>query len=288
MQISSLVQMDSGLKERANKYMRDSGLLLPCGICNSPDGNCPLSHNRFDGILCTFFRNTQLSPEKICLILYCFLNQFSVKDSYTIIRDILSPAKLSVRTITTQFKKLRKLILVHVTQETSSLILPGPVEIDECMLFRQKKGYESRGRPYRNQVWIFGIKCRTTKRFILYILRSRKRSEIVPIILRHVASGAWIYSDCFGAYINTRTKESFLEPFGYTHLYINHSLHFVNPLISSIHTNTIERLWRDARSYMRLRQPRVFFNEYLATYYFFQSQSKRDQEEIIMQYIRRA
>jgi hypothetical protein len=108
----------------------------------------------------------------------------------------------------------------------------------------------------------------------------------VNLILRHVAHGSWIYSDCWSSYVHPTTRVSYLEPWGYVHFYVNHSRHFVNPVIPEIHTNTIERLWRATRSFVRQFQPRAFFDEHLAIFYWNQVYTKEQREELLMRWTR--
>ena len=54
--------------------------------------------------------------------------------------------------------------------------------------------------------------------------------------------GSTIISDKWGAYWDSRNNVSRIEEFGYHHLTVNHSRHFVNEFDNAIHTNTIERV----------------------------------------------
>ena len=118
------------------------------------------------------------------------------------------------------------------------------------------------------------------------LTRFRTRQSIIPIILKHVAHGAWIYSDSWSAYINPRTKQSYLERWGYVHFYVNHSRYFVNPLLNIIHTNTIERLWRTTRAFLRQSQPREYLDEHLAILYWLQVYSREEREKMMIEWLR--
>jgi hypothetical protein len=184
-------------------------------------------------------------------------------------------------------RKLRAVLSSFVVKETANVLLEGPVEIDESMLFKPKKGYENRARAYKSKKWVLGLKCRTSNKFLLFPSRNRDRATLVAIILKHVQHGAWIYSDCWSAYVNPSTFTSYLEVFGYTHLYVNHRYHFVDPVVNAIHINTIERLWRSARRYLRSEQPRVYVDEYLSVFYLQQTRSRGEIENILLKEISR-
>ena len=82
----------------------------------------------------------------------------------------------------------------------------------------------------------------------------------------HVPSGSTIYSDGFATYFSNRTAPptSHLEPYGYTHFTINHSQHFVSEIDSTIHTNTIERLWRTLKEKFKHNKPRTGTDKHIA------------------------
>jgi len=67
------------------------------------------------------------------------------------------------------------------------------------------------------------------------------RSEILlPIIRQFVAPGSIIYTDKWRAY-DVLSNENF------RHFSINHSSNFIDPQ-TGVHTQNIERLWREMRS----------------------------------------
>ncbi|RLU24721.1 hypothetical protein DMN91_003236 [Ooceraea biroi] len=108
------------------------------------------------------------------------------------------------------------------------------VEIDEAKFGRRKY---HRGRLITGQ-WLFGGIERHTGRFFVVPVEQRSSQIFTPIILRHIAPGTIIHSDCCKAY--NELKEH------YTHQVVNHSEHFVDPH-TGVHTQNIERVWRDIR-----------------------------------------
>lgn len=71
-------------------------------------------------------------------------------------------------------------------------------------------------------------------------VKERSSKILIPIILCHVAPGTTIYSDCWRVYNK-------LKNYNYTHQVVNHSENFVDPY-TGVHTQNIERIWRDIRS----------------------------------------
>ena len=65
-------------------------------------------------------------------------------------------------------------------------------------------------------------------------------STLLTIIKDRILPGTTVISDCWKAY-------DCLQHEGYHHLTVNHSVNFVDPSNKDIHTNTIERLWRDTK-----------------------------------------
>ena len=67
-----------------------------------------------------------------------------------------------------------------------------------------------------------------------------------------------LYSDRSGGYFNNRRRPptSYLRPFGYRHIGINHSVHFVHYYDRRIHTYIIEREWREVKKMIRRDNPR--------------------------------
>jgi hypothetical protein len=51
--------------------------------------------------------------------------------------------------------------------------------------------------------------------------------------------------------------------FGYEHLNVNHSLHSVDPISRTIHTNNIERSWRTPKEYVPMSLSAIKYNAYI-------------------------
>lgn len=139
------------------------------------------------------------------------------------------------------------------------------VEIDETLLVRRKY---NRGRIVK-QIWLFGGIERVSKRsFIIPLLEAEERRNeetLIPLIKKYILPGSIIYSDSWRAYNN-------IEQHSFKHYTINHSENFVNPQDLEIHTQNIERLWRDVKEWVKRPGIRsTYLRQYLSRYLFIRS-----------------
>lgn len=125
------------------------------------------------------------------------------------------------------------------------ITVPGPVEIDECHLWARIRG--AHGRHPAPGTIIFGIKCRSTGIVLLFPVPNKNKNTLLPILVSNVEQGATVISDKFSSYIS-RNNYSHIDDLGFEHYFVNHSLTFVDPIQTSIHTNCIERVWRSLRA----------------------------------------
>ncbi len=82
----------------------------------------------------------------------------------------------------------------------------------------------------------------------MYYVEDRKSTTLTPLILNNIPPGSTIMSDKFSSYVNIHRNESKLEPYGFTHYWVNHSREFVDSFQSFINTQIIERTWRSLRN----------------------------------------
>ena len=136
------------------------------------------------------------------------------------------------------------------------------VEIDETFFVKRK--YE-RGRPL-SSVWLFGgIERVSKKKFIVPLIeekQDRSAATLIPLIKKYIRPGTVIVSDGWKAYSSLASE-------GYTHWVVNHAEHFVDPQNPDIHTQNIERLWRDIKEWTK--RPGIktqYFEQYFARYLF--------------------
>ncbi len=139
------------------------------------------------------------------------------------------------------------------------------VEIDESLICGKIKNHRGRlligdildGNPehnsrpqnYGDQVngpWAFGIIERGTRRTRLFYVEYRKRVTLYQHIFANVEKSSTICSDQWAAYAT-------LGDFFATHNWVNHSENFIDPNDSSIHTQTVERVWREAKALLLVK-----------------------------------
>jgi hypothetical protein len=77
--------------------------------------------------------------------------------------------------------------------------------------------------PFPRVRWLFGMHCRDTKLSILYFVKDKVHTTIAPHIKKHIAPGGITFSDMHSIYVNMIANESKLSPFGYYHMWTNHS-----------------------------------------------------------------
>lgn len=128
------------------------------------------------------------------------------------------------------------------------------VEIDESKFGKRKHNV---GRLVEGQ-WVFGGVCRQTRQCFMVPVNQRDSQTLLNVIKEKILPGTTIISDCWRAY-------NCLKEEGYQHLQVNHSIHFVDPHNPNVHTNTIERLWGEAKRKVPLfGRRRKHFAGYLA------------------------
>lgn len=93
----------------------------------------------------------------------------------------------------------------------------------------------NRGRIINGQ-WVFGTVERVSGKMFIVPVKDRTNTTFIDIIKRRIAPGSIIHSDCWRA----------LRNYGYDHHVVNHSKNLVDPQ-TGVHTQNIERLWRDMR-----------------------------------------
>jgi len=84
------------------------------------------------------------------------------------------------------------------------LKMPGPVEIDETRLGRQKL---SKCTVFARKInRVFGMFCRSTSIPMFYYIPDRKHPTLTKIIRKHLAVAGSIISDTMTSYVRPRSE----------------------------------------------------------------------------------
>ena len=131
------------------------------------------------------------------------------------------------------------------------------VQIDETLICRRKFNV---GRVL-NQVWIFGGICIEDHQFFCLPVINRTTETLSEEIKNYILPGTTIISDCWKAYDYLNTSNE------YTHLTVDHSKNFVNPVDGS-NTQTIERMWRELKKINKKYEgiPKNKINEHVSEF----------------------
>ena len=89
------------------------------------------------------------------------------------------------------------------------LKMPGPVEIDETRLGRQKLSKCTVFARKINRVFV--MYCRNSQITVLYYIPDRKHPTLTKIIRKHMTTSGTILSDTMTSYVRPRTETSRLD-----------------------------------------------------------------------------
>ena len=200
----------------------------------------------------TWFGGSVLSLEQILEITYIWATR------NPLIKDIVHETGVSKATIIDWLSFCREVADDHCKKTVTILGGEGViVEVDEAKFGRRKY---NRGRLIEGQ-WVLGGIVRGTMDFFTLPVPDRSAATLQPHIKEWVVEGTTIHTDCWRGY-------NHLARHGYTHLTVNHSRGFVDP-VTGCHTQNIERLWRDIRKELpRFGRIRDHFVGYLAEAHF--------------------
>ena len=155
MELLKAISMRDDFDSRAHQYLVECSLIqdsicIHCGhltttvqqpnetsvIYKYKCRNCGRRYNTFTG---TFFEGGRLRISHLLFLMYLFLNKYTIDQAHNLIRDLM-PTKLSKNSIRSFYSKLRSLVCMKIKHEVDQCVLQGPVEIDECLLFKSKQG----------------------------------------------------------------------------------------------------------------------------------------------------
>lgn len=144
------------------------------------------------------------------------------------------------------FSKFRDLVEFDLASRDES-ILGGNneiIELDECQIGRRKQHSGRVPKP----IWVFGGVVRGSggKECFIEIVRNRKKDTLYPIIQRKINQESKIITDGAAVYRD-------LGEIGFSHSWVNHTENFVSPQDPSVHTQSIESLWKSLRKFLNKR-----------------------------------
>lgn len=159
-------------------------------------------------------------------------------------------AIVSENTVTNYFQAFRQ-CAKEWWDEKKQTPIGGPgmvVEVDESVITKRKY---NRGRIIP-EVWVFGGVCRNTGQRFAKVVKNRTATTLEHYIFKHIQTGSEITSDGWRGY-NCIDNMPFPHPYA-AHNVVNHSLNFVDPMNPAIHTQTVERMWRELKDIKRRYQ----------------------------------
>ena len=203
-----------------------TGFRLQCNTCKKKKS---IFYN-------SIFTRSMLGVNQILHLLYCWSQECSVEYS-------AFECDVSQQTAINFFQAFR-MACKHWLQVEGQPQIGGVglnVEIDETIISKRKN---HAGRVL-NEVWVFGGICRETRQRFALRVPNRSAATLLPLIQMHIEAGSTIHSDCWAAYNGIDSL-----PEAYSHLTVNHSQNFVDPITRS-HTQTVERMWREVKRIRR-------------------------------------
>ena len=82
---------------------------------------------------------------------------------------------------------------------------------------------------------MLGRICREDKEILLIPVASCDKETLTPLLIERIRPGSIIYSDCWKSY-------GCLDQYDFSHLTVNHSLNFIDPM-TGCHTLNVESMW---------------------------------------------
>lgn len=222
-------QLCSKCLEGRKRIRKNSRTPLGCHLVCS-NKNC---RNESRILISMWLKNKCI--KKLLIVLGAFITKKSIS-------SIIIDSGLDEKTVYSYFAHFRQRIFEEYNAEEIKLGNElNPVEIDETHLFTRK--YHRGSILASEQIWVFGIMERNSKKVYLKSCVIRDASTLFSIVSNHVNPGTIVYSDCWCGYSTIRRH---FEVYS-----VNHRLHFVDPENPNVHTQNIERLWRTLKEGMR-------------------------------------
>jgi transposase-like protein len=158
------------------------------------------------------------------------------------------------------FRLVRSISSHHLKSTTWTIGGQGlTIECEESHIFKRKY---NRGRMYvLEDWWMFGAICRETGECFAMVVPDRTKNTLWPLMASRIAAGSTVYTDSAAVYDGITGLGM-----NWIHLKVNHRKTFVRHVLYRghvyiVHTNTIERLWRHIKSFIRSPQSLNFLFE---------------------------
>jgi transposase-like protein len=205
------------------------------------------SRNRRTGRQCThrvsplentIFEGTKVNFTSTISLAYCFINDMPVtKAAYE--------CSVSEVTAVHVFQLFRN-VCGYVVKVQNFQKIGGDgkkVEVDETHVAVRKY---HRGRELVSEhYWVVGGTCRESKKVFMTPVLDRTRQTIYQVLEEYVEVGSVMYTDDWRAYRG-------LEALGFAeHNVVVHKWYFVDPDDRDIHTQNVERLWRELKDHIK-------------------------------------
>lgn len=186
----------------------------------------------------TIFEGTHLKFNQIITLILSFVDDIPVTKA----AEYASVTVKSAIDWYVQCREVCAFTLLNAPQNKIGM-LGDIVELDEAHLARRKY---NRGRILGTEhYWVLGgISRQTRKCFLRYVAR-RDRETIWPIVEANVEYGSHIRTDDARVYRG-------IETLGYlSHHVVVHKYYFVDYDDNTNHTNTVERMWRNVKNFVK-------------------------------------
>ncbi|KAI5151767.1 hypothetical protein ENBRE01_3079 [Enteropsectra breve] len=93
------------------------------------------------------------------------------------------------------------------------------------------------------------------------VVPNRRKKTLGPLIEKYIVHGSDVHSDKYKTYLSFFKNSS-----NYNHSYVNHELHFLDP-VTDVHTQDIESLWsqferrKNSNGYKKCRYLPLYLSE---------------------------
>ena len=239
----------------------------------------------------SIFYKKKLSICKFDCLVKSFLlklsfEQTSYLTSSTTFFTFIKSIKVGKKTVKLYFSRFRTIISDFTELMMLQNPLRGTIEIDEAVITAKRRGVG--GRFPRRLFWIFGMLSREQQKSYVFLVQDRRTDTIFRIIENFIQPGSLIISDQFSVYVtrngNSRITQN-LQHMNLTHVWVNHSITFVNPLSSSIHTNSIENFWSCLRKWIKRNLPLRNLRQWINWFLFMKFIRKEERYGILLSMI---